>query len=43
MVIPPDILLLLRIIFAILGILPFQMNLSWDFDGNCIESVDSLW
>jgi hypothetical protein len=50
MVIPPEVLLLLRIVFAILGFLLFQMNLqialsnseklSWDFDGDCIESVD---
>jgi hypothetical protein len=49
-VIPPEVLLLLRIVFSILGFLLFQMNLqialynpvkklSWNFDGNCIESV----
>jgi hypothetical protein len=27
MVVPPAVLLLLRIVFAILGFLPFQMNL----------------
>ena len=54
MVIPPSVLLLLRIVFAILCFMPFQMNLKialfhvneelcWDFDGNCIESVDSFW
>jgi hypothetical protein len=52
MVIPPKVLLLLRIVFAILGFLLFQMilkialsnseELSWNFDGDCIESVDSL-
>jgi hypothetical protein len=50
MVIPPEVLLLLRMVFAVLGILLFQMNfhialsiseeLSWNFDGDCIESVD---
>jgi hypothetical protein len=49
-VIPPEFILLLRIVFAILGFLFFQMNLqialsisvkmSWNFDGDCIESVD---
>ena len=53
MVILPEVLLLLRIVFAILGILLFQMNfqialsnseaLSWNFDGDCIESVDCFW
>jgi hypothetical protein len=50
MVISTEVLLLLRIFFAILGFLLFQMNLqialsiseelSWNFDGDCIESVD---
>jgi hypothetical protein len=40
-------------VFAILGFLLFQMNLqidrsnceelSWNFDGDCIESVDCFW
>ena len=51
MVIPPEVLLLLRIVFAILGFFifpdefancPFYLSeeLSWNFDGDCIESVD---
>jgi hypothetical protein len=46
----PEILLLLRIDFAILSFSLFQMNLqialsdyeeiSWNFDGDCIEFVD---
>jgi hypothetical protein len=50
MVISPKVLLLLRIVYAILGFLLFQMNLRialsnsvkncWNFDGDCIESVD---
>jgi hypothetical protein len=51
MVIPPEVLLLLRIVFAILGffIIPDEFancpyllceELSWNFDGDCIESVD---
>jgi hypothetical protein len=46
----PEVLLLLRIVFAILGFLLIQMNYqialfncensSWNFDGDCIESVD---
>jgi hypothetical protein len=51
MVIPPEVLLLLRIVFAILGFLffsdefancPFYLSeeLSWNFDGDCIESID---
>jgi hypothetical protein len=49
MVIPPEVLLLLRVVFAILGFLLSQMNLqislsnsvkNWNFDGDCIESVD---
>ena len=51
MVIPQEVLLLLRIVFAILGFLFFQMNfpfylseeLSWNFDGDCVESVDCFW
>ena len=54
MVIPPAILLLLGIVFIILGPLPFQMNLRivffhvfeelcWDFNEDCLESVDCLW
>ena len=48
--IPPEVILLLRIVFAILGFLLFQMNLqialsnreklTWNFEGDCIESVD---
>jgi hypothetical protein len=50
MVIPTEVLLFLRIVFAILGFLLFQMimqivlsnseELSWNFYGDCIESVD---
>ena len=65
MVIPPEVLLLLRIVFAILGffvgffclfvlccfcfcfVIPNEFEtcsnseeLSWNFDGDCIESVD---
>ena len=52
MVVPPEVLLLLRMVFDILGFLLFQINLrialslllseklSWNFDGDCIESVD---
>ena len=50
MVIPPEVLLLLRIVFAIFCFLLFQMNLRnapsksrkliWNFDEDCIESVD---
>ena len=51
MVIPSEVLLLLRIVFPILGFLLFQMNLQitlsnfmknwvWILMGNCIESVD---
>jgi hypothetical protein len=53
MLIPLEILLLLRIVFTILGSLLFQMNLrialsnsmkNWVeiFDGDCIESVDYI-
>jgi hypothetical protein len=51
MVIPPEILLLLIIVFALLDFFifpdefancPFYLSeeLSWNFDGDCIESVD---
>jgi hypothetical protein len=51
MVIPPEVLLLLRRVFAILGFFlfpdefencPFYLSeeLSWNFVGDCIESVD---
>ena len=54
MVIPPEVLLSLRIAFAILGLFvirdefancPFQFDeeFSWDFDGDFIESVDCFW
>jgi len=54
MVIPPVVLLLLRIVFVILVAFAFQMNLRIDFSmclenwveifaGECIESVDCLW
>jgi hypothetical protein len=54
MVIPPEVLLLLRIVFAILGffIFPdefvncpfyFSEEFGWNFDGDCIESVDCFW
>jgi hypothetical protein len=51
MVIPPEVLLSLRRVFAILVFLLFQLNcllqfaeeLSWNFDGDCIESVDCFW
>ena len=51
MVIPPEVLLLLRMVFDILGFLLFQINLrialslllseklSWNFDEDSIESV----
>jgi hypothetical protein len=49
-VISPEVLLLLRIVFAILGFMLFQMDLqialsnweelNWNFDGNCTEFVD---
>jgi hypothetical protein len=45
----PEVLLLLRVFFAILDSLLFQMNMQiflsnykeliWNFDGDCIESV----
>jgi hypothetical protein len=50
MVIPLAVLLLLRIFFSILGLLPFQMNLRLALSmslKNCvgilIESIDCLW
>jgi hypothetical protein len=54
MVITPEVLLLLRIVFPILGffIIPNEFancsfslyeELSWNFDGGCIESVDCYW
>jgi hypothetical protein len=54
MLIPSEVLLLLKIVFTILGSLLFQMNLrivlsnsmkNWVeiFDGDCIESVDYFW
>jgi hypothetical protein len=50
MVIPPEVLLFLRIVFAILGFFffpdefanyPFFLNeeLSWNLNGDCIESI----
>jgi hypothetical protein len=44
MVISPEVLLLLRIVFVILGFLLFQMKLQVAlFDGDYIESVDCFW
>jgi hypothetical protein len=54
MVIRPEVLLLLKTVFAILGFFiildesancPFYLceELSWNFDGDCIESVDCFW
>jgi hypothetical protein len=51
---PPALLLLLRIVFATLGFFAFPdefencsfhvfKELSWSFDGYCIESIDCLW
>jgi hypothetical protein len=50
MVIPPDVILLLRIVFFCSGLLFFQVNLriafsnyeklSWNFGGDSSESVD---
>jgi hypothetical protein len=45
MVIPPEVLFLLRIVFVIpeeFANCPFYLckELSWNFDGDCIESVD---
>jgi hypothetical protein len=49
MVIPSEVLLLLRIVFTVFGFLLFKMilrivlsnseELSWNFDEDCIESV----
>jgi len=53
MVIPPEVLLLLSIVFAILGFMVYQMmanctfylykELSRNIDGDGIESVDCFW
>ena len=54
MVIPKEVLLSLVRVFAILGIFvipdefgdcPFQFveELSWNFDRDCIETVDCFW
>ena len=54
MVILPEVLLLLRIVFTTLVLFvipdefancPFYLSeeLSWDFDGDCIEYVDCFW
>jgi hypothetical protein len=53
MVIPPEVLFLLRIDFAILFVIPDEFvhcpfslreELSWIFfSGDCIESVDCFW
>jgi hypothetical protein len=54
MVITPEVLLLLRIVFAILGFLFFPCEiencsfhafeeLCWDFGGDCVESVGCSW
>jgi hypothetical protein len=55
MVIPTAILLSLSIVFAILGFFFFIQDefsdysfqiveeLSWNFDGDCIESADCFW
>jgi hypothetical protein len=50
MVIFPEVLILLRMFFAILDILSLHMKLRitlftceelcWNFDGDCVESVD---
>jgi len=53
MVIPPEVILLLSIVFTILGFFFFVITnefancsfylyeeLSWNFDGDCTESVD---
>jgi hypothetical protein len=53
-VIPSDVLLLFIVVFALLGFFiipdefencPFYLSeeLSWNFDGDCIESVDCFW
>jgi hypothetical protein len=54
MVIAPEVLSLLRTVFLILDFLLFQMNfhiplskldeeLSWNFGGDCIGTVDCFW
>jgi hypothetical protein len=54
MVIPPAVLLMLRVVLAILGFFDFPdefencsfyvfEELCWDFDGDCIKSIDCLW
>jgi hypothetical protein len=54
MLIPPEVLLLSRIVFAILGFWAFPDEFEncsfhvfeefcWDFDGDCVESVDCFW
>jgi hypothetical protein len=54
MVIPPTVLLLLKIVFTILGFFAFPgefkncsfhlfEELCWDFHGDYIESIDCLW
>ena len=53
MVISLEVFILLRIVFTILGFLLFHVNLrialsnseelSRNFDGDCIESVDCFW
>jgi hypothetical protein len=50
MVNPTEVFLLLKLVFPVLGFLLFQMYLqnalsnyeesSWNFDGDCIDSVD---
>ena len=54
MMIPPEVLLLLRIVFHYPGffVIPdefencsfsFCEELSWKFDGDCIDSIDCFW
>jgi hypothetical protein len=54
MVIPPEVLLLFKIFWAILRFLLFSYHiencsfntceeLCWNFDGDCGESVDCFW
>ena len=54
MLIPPAVLLLLRIVFAIVDFSAFPdefencsfhvfEEVCWDFDEDCIQSVDGLW
>ena len=51
---PPNFSLLYRIVLAILSFLFFSYEVDycsskvceefwWDFDGDCIESIDCLW